>query len=279
MFENKSLFNFVASISGGKDSQAMLKQMQLDEMVPHSIIHCDLGKMEWSESLPHCYRIAQEYFGMECIVLKRKDGLGLLEYIQRRMNKLSGTGKPFWPSSKARFCTSDTKRAPSDAYYRTLPTDKIIVSMEGIRADESAARSKKQPLTVRKGVTSSYYKDMTSEQAIANFKPGKRLVLTYYPIFNKTTEDVYELCGQSIDKLIEARKEYRMSGAVPSWWTMHPAYAYGNNRVSCRFCILGDLNDLRVAKQESKDDLLDILIGMEEQGNCTFKNKFSLKEL
>ncbi len=272
-------FYFIASISGGKDSQAMLAWMSYAEYNLHSIIHCDLGKVEWPESLPHCHKIAKDYFNMPLIILKRKDGLGLLEYWQRRMNLLKGTGKPFWSSSKARYCTSDLKRMPSDTYFRTLPTDKIIVSCEGIRGDESPARAKKESLSIRKGITSTYYNDMTVEQAIANFKPGKRLALSWYPIFSQNTEEVYNICGHDMEDLELARGWYRSTGAVPNTWKMHPAYVYGNNRVSCRYCILGDRNDLETAKREDKDGLLDEMISMEKESGCTIKNKFSLTQL
>jgi 3'-phosphoadenosine 5'-phosphosulfate sulfotransferase (PAPS reductase)/FAD synthetase len=71
------------------------------------------------------------------------------------------------------------------------------ISCEGIRAGESDARKKKNPLVIRAKITSSYYKGMTVEEAIANFRPGKRLAITWFPIFNFTLEDVWNTKGQT----------------------------------------------------------------------------------
>ncbi len=279
LLENNPLFLWVPSISGGKDSQAMMHYLKNNGITAHSVIHCDLGKVEWPESGPFCEKISQDIFNLPVTVLKRKDGLGLLEYWKRRMIKLKGSGKPFWSSAKNRYCTSDLKRGPSDAYFTTLPTDKIIIDCQGIRAEESPARASKSPLSLRKSKCSTYYKGMTAEEAIANFKPGKRLVITYYPIFEKTIEQVYELCGESLATLSIAQSYYKTTGKVPDWWQMHPAYVYGNERVSCRYCILGSINDLRTAKKHDADGLLDDMIKMENEGCCTFKNNFSLQEI
>jgi hypothetical protein len=56
-------------------------------------------------------------------------------------------------------------------------------------------------------------------------------------------------------------------------------YAYGNHRVSCRYCILGSLNDLQVAARHDTDGLLEKLIRMEDHSGFTFKQGFSLKAL
>jgi 3'-phosphoadenosine 5'-phosphosulfate sulfotransferase (PAPS reductase)/FAD synthetase len=266
----------VASISGGKDGQAMVRKLMQNVNVSQSLIHCDLGRSEWHESLPQCQTQADEY-QLSLQVLKRSDGKGLMEHMSDRMQTLAGSGKPFWPSSSARYCTSDLKREPSDKYFRNMGED-FIISCEGIRAQESKDREKKQPLSIRTRPSSSYYEGMTVEQAITAFEPGKRLVLTWYPIFNFSLDEVWATYGMNRDGLLEAREIYKRTNDVAPWWPFHPAYAYGNDRVSCVLCILGSMNDLKNGARH-RPELLAEMIDMEKSGEATFKNKFSLKQL
>lgn len=104
------------SISGGKDGQAGTKVTHNWGFPIEGLIHADLGKVEWEESLPMCQRQSEE-LNVPLFVVKRADGLGLLEYWQKRMMKLQGKGIPFWSSSASRYCTSDLKRGPINAFF------------------------------------------------------------------------------------------------------------------------------------------------------------------
>jgi 3'-phosphoadenosine 5'-phosphosulfate sulfotransferase (PAPS reductase)/FAD synthetase len=278
-----------ASVSGGKDGQAMVRTMVNNGVPIAGMIHCDLGRSEWPQSLEMCQKQADEY-RLTLHVLHRKDGKGLMEYMQRRMQKLAGTGKPFWPSAKSRYCTSDLKRGPSDHFFRNCGQN-LIISAEGIRAQESKKRAKKQPLSIRPGVTSKYYAEAYTksngkkgyrhysvEKCLEMYNPKHRLVLNWYPVFNMTTDEVWSTYGVNRFDLESYRRLYKQHGYVHHRWPFHPAYVMGNERVSCRFCVLGSLNDLRNAAREAPE-LLDEMIEMEEQGCATFKNNFSLKEL
>lgn len=267
--------NLHLSISGGKDGQAMANVVCSNFNVT-SFIHADLGRVEWPESLPQCIK-ASEKFNVPLHVVTRKDGRDLLQRWNDRLDKLKGTGKPFWSSLKNRYCTSDLKRDVIDLFFRNCGDD-FIISCEGIRADESPARSKKIPLEIRRRITSSYYDGMTVEEAIENYQPGKRLALTWYPIFNFTIAEVWATENVDAEMLDIARIEYKINGFVPAWWPFHPAYVYGNDRVSCMFCIVGSLNDLQVAAQHNPG-LLNQMIEMEIEGGATFKENFSLTQL
>lgn len=264
------------SISGGKDSQAMIRVLSNNGVKIEALLHCDLGSVEWKESLPMCEKIASEY-GLPLHILRRSDGLGLFEQWQKRMIKLKGTGKPFWSSKQNRYCTSDMKRDVSDKFFRNCGND-FIISCEGIRADESNDRAKKNHFEIRTRITSSYYDGMTIEEAIENYTPGKRLAITYYPIFNYSTEEVWSTYEMSSEILAQARVEYNETGVVPAYWSFHNAYVYGNERVSCMFCVLGCISDLRTAAKHNPE-LLDKMIELEDEGQATFKHNFSLKEL
>jgi 3'-phosphoadenosine 5'-phosphosulfate sulfotransferase (PAPS reductase)/FAD synthetase len=209
-------------------------------------------------------------------VVKRSDGLDLLAYWARRMNKLMGENKPFWSSAQNRYCTSDLKREPINKFFRRR--ENFIISCEGIRAEESPARAKKSPLRIRPNITSTYYKGMTVEQAIENYNPKKRLALTWFPIFNYTIDEVWATYDMDNIALSLARDYYRRKSSIPTWWAFHPAYAMGNDRVSCMFCVLGSLNDLQNGARHNPK-LLKEMIDMENQSGFTFKNKWSLKNL
>lgn len=264
-----------SSVSGGKDGQAMTAALISRGMNIEGLIHADLGSIEWADSLPMCQMLADKY-NIPLHIVTRHDGLGMVEYWAKRMQTLEGKNTPFWSSSKSRYCTSDLKRAPIDKFLNSTG-HKLIISCEGLRADESAARSKKQPLSIRHN-SSTFYKGMTVEEAITNYRPDKKLILTYYPIFNFSTGDVWETFGMNIQNLQEAKNHYQTYNTVPAWWPFHPAYVYGNERVSCMFCVLGSLNDLKTAAKHNPA-LLDELIGMEQASGFTFKNKFSLTSL
>lgn len=264
------------SVSGGKDSQAMAKMLHTVGIPIEGFIHADLGRIEWAESLGICRQLENDY-KRRLHVVKRTDGKGLTERWADRMDALAGTGKPFWSSSAARYCTSDLKRDPIDKFLRNYGHN-FTISAEGLRAEESTARAMKAPLEIRHRVTHSYYDGMTVEQALENYHPNKRLSLTWYPILNWDISDVWASYGMTTTHLQKARAEYRLTGIVADWWPFHPAYVYGNDRVSCVFCVLGSINDLKVGARH-RPELLDELIAMEEKSGSTFKNNFSLKQL
>lgn len=291
-----------ASVSGGKDGEAMVYSLLTNGCPANSLIHADLGRTEWKESMGQCVRLSND-LSIPLVIVKRTDGLDMLAYWERRMIKLEGTGKPFWSSSKNRYCTSDLKRDPINNYFRKTKHD-LIISCEGIRAEESTARASKEPFTIRTRITSEHYaikkpyfkkikkgkhkgkkikalkfvRWMSVEEAIAAYKPGKRLALTWYPIFNFTIDDVWATKGQSRITLQRARNTYQLTNEVPYWWNFHPAYVYGNDRVSCMLCILGSTNDLKIGAAHNPE-LLQQMIELENKGNATFKNNWSLKEL
>lgn len=85
------------SISGGKDSQAMLEAVV--EEYKHAgwpgeffAVHAHLGRMEWPQTLAHCEKMAASV-GIPLIVVSRPQG-DLLQEMWDRVEKLRGTGKP-----------------------------------------------------------------------------------------------------------------------------------------------------------------------------------------
>jgi len=198
--------------SAGKDSQAMLSAVVelaraagLVERVV--VVHADLGRVEWEGTKELAGRQAAHYdVRFEVVSRSQND---LLDHIESR---------GMWPSSAARYCTSDHKRGP----IRTLMTKLVeevrsarkaagdaewkravrILNCLGLRAEESPARAKKV----------AFERDAAASN-------GKREVDTWLPIHEWSTEAVWE-------KIRESGVEH------------HRAYDLGMPRLSCCFCVM-----------------------------------------
>lgn len=249
------------SISGGKDSQALLKVVS--ENVRSMgygneifAIHANLGRVEWPQTLEHCKWMCDEC-NVPLVIVQREKG-DLIDRWEERMEKLKGTGKPFWSSSSARYCTSDLKRSPINKYLRKY--DRVI-SVEGIRAEESNARKKKPVYQVRKKIQTK-----------------SRTAYTWNAILDWKEERVWRSWGMTIQDLRQVRYIYNISGVVPKWWNFHEAYAFGNDRVSCAICILQSKKDSinGIIKNPS---LADKLISMERESGFSFWMDGSIEEL
>jgi 3'-phosphoadenosine 5'-phosphosulfate sulfotransferase (PAPS reductase)/FAD synthetase len=235
----------VASISGGKDSQTMLRRlvaMADDQGVPRDRIVCvfaDLGERdEWpapralGKHLVKLYgdrpgaaelaRLHAEHYGLRFEVVTRlKDGRpqDLLDHIQdRRM----------WPSREARYCTSDMKRGPILTIFTRLAAEARqeghsgpvrMLNAMGMRAAESPARARLAPLRPNGRAT--------GEGTV-------KVVDDWLPIHAMTEAEVWA--------------DIKASG-VPWHWV----YDAGLPRLSCRFCVLAGKHALARAAQLDPD--------------------------
>jgi len=209
---------FVVNHSGGKDSQAaLIATLQYVPPAQVVVIHAALGEVEWHGALEVAERDAKDA-GVPFLVAhaRWKDGSpkDLLGMVERRF--ADRPGAPSWPSATCRQCTSDLKRDPITR--ETLAFAKrggwtLLVNVEGVRAAESDDRAKRLPF-VELGVA--------KEHALA--KAGRR-AWSWLPVFDMATKDVLPFV--------------RAHGRTPHW-----AYAKGNERLSCVFCIMGSKTDL-----------------------------------
>jgi DNA sulfur modification protein DndC len=175
------------------------------------VIHADLGDADWPETLAH---IKANVVHKVNVVRSKKTFFEMVEHKFRTRPDV-----PSWPSPAHRQCTSDLKRGP---IYKLIRNDMkargatIGVNVMGIRAEESPNRAK-----------------MTAFRRNAAFdaKTIDRTVYDYFPIFEWTTEEVFDFIAQL--------------GQEP-----HHAYALGNKRLSCAFCIMGCAGDLRNAAKQ-----------------------------
>jgi 3'-phosphoadenosine 5'-phosphosulfate sulfotransferase (PAPS reductase)/FAD synthetase len=182
------------SISGGKDSQAMLRALSwlFKHMgYPGKIfaVFADLGRIEWWGTYEHCQRICKDA-GVELVVVKRPQG-GMVERWEQRLETIAAKSenKPHWSSAEHRCCTSHLKTNQVDKLLRNIPQigdsppwsdssnrfctsdlkrgqiDKVlrehrlVICAVGIRAQESDSRQYNPNYCVRSNVTTESLKE------------------------------------------------------------------------------------------------------------------------
>lgn len=212
-------------VSGGKDScAAAFATVDYLEAVGHRgpqvLVHSDLGRVEWKDSLPTCQRLADR-LDRELIVLRRSAGDMMDRWQARwassveRYRSLSCVKLILpWSTPSMRFCTSELK---TDVITRDLVRrfpGSTILSVSGIRADESSQRSKAPIFKPQAKLTSAKYATRG---------------LDWHPILGWSRDDVFAYMA--------------LKGFDP-----HEAYPrYGSSRVSCCYCIMSTLADLIAA--------------------------------
>lgn len=242
--------------SAGKDSQAMLSHLVAladNQGVDRGrlvVVHADLGRVEWAGTRALAEDQAAAY-GLRFEVVARTEDL--LDQVVTRHETLRAKGDtttPAWPSSAARYCTSDQKTSQvaklmtrlSAAHRAAGNTSPIrILNCLGIRAAESPARAKKTPL---------------GPDSASN---GRRTVTRWLPIFDWSDTDVWDTI--------------RASG-LPH----HPAYDAGMPRLSCVFCILAGRRELTLAARLNPELAAEYL-AVEKRVGHTFKADLSMAQI
>jgi 3'-phosphoadenosine 5'-phosphosulfate sulfotransferase (PAPS reductase)/FAD synthetase len=228
--------------SGGKDSQTLLDQVATQAAAEGvtdrlTVLHCALGHVEWPGTAELARKQA-EHYGLRYEERHREQG-PLLDQVRAR---------GMWPSSAARYCTSDQKRAPArkliTALVAELGLDRQaqVLNCMGLRAAESRARAKRPMLARDDGASS-----------------GRREVWTWLPILDWTDEQVWA--------------SIRASG-VP----YHPAYDQGMSRLSCSLCVLASKPDLIRACQ-LRPALAREYAALEEEIGHRFRADISMSQL
>ena len=185
------------------------------------VVHASLGEIEWEGVIEHIEATINHPLH---IVRANKTFFEMVEH------------RGMFPSASTRQCTSDLKRGPIQKFIRqTMKARGAVlgVNCTGLRAEESAARSRKLPFSVNKMLT---------------LPSGDRIIYDWLPIFLMTTEEVY-------DAIYAAGQR--------------PHFAYGergekNTRLSCVFCIMGSKNDLQHGAQQ-RPELLEKYEALEKR--------------
>jgi 3'-phosphoadenosine 5'-phosphosulfate sulfotransferase (PAPS reductase)/FAD synthetase len=159
---------------------------------------------------------------------------------------------------KARYCTSDFKRAPIDRIItRHTPRRPRgsarwrVLNVLGIRADESKQRENYVPFEegVRAGTPGR-------SSGITN---GVRQLDQWYPIFRLSVADVWAVIHKH---------------GIPT----HPAYALGMPRLSCRFCVFAPRAALIRAGYLNRD-LLEEYVAVEREIGHRFTQRLAIADV
>lgn len=229
-------------VSGGKDSSAMSLAVSsyLDEIGhagPRLLIHSDLGRVEWRESLPWCQKLADR-LRVELVVVRRQAG-DLLDRWQVRWRNNCQRYADLeavrlilpWSTPSMLFCRSELKAAIICRELVQRFPNQVILSPTGIRREESTTRAS-APISA-------------PQARLTNVTHNTR-GYDWHPIADWTLEQVLA---------------FHQLRAFP----LHPGYAQGMTRISCAFCVLGNANDLAVSaacpdNQDVYRELVDIEI-------------------
>lgn len=235
---------FVLNHSGGKDSQAMM--IRVLEVVPAAqlvVVHASLGEAEWPGALELAEQQAKDV-GLPFIVARSVKTF--FEMVEHRFKVRPGPNSPCWPSAANRQCTSDLKRGPIQREVRRYAKANgfnTIVTCMGLRAAESPGRAKKQPF-----------------RQIESLSNSRATWFEWLPIHSASTAEVF---GAIAD-----------AGQQPHW-----AYAAGNDRLSCMFCIMGSKRDLRNAAKHNPALLAKYVEIETRTGYTMHQSRKSLTEL
>lgn len=238
-------------ISGGKDgSVAAWQTLRFLDQISHSgpriLIHADLGRAEWKDSAQICEQLAS-YCNTELVVVRRESGdmvdrwlsrwdANVTRYTQLQCVKLILP----WSTASMRFCTSELKSAVIARYLTNRFRNTPIISVTGIRRQESAARAKKPISALNTRLTN---------------KSRGTSGHDWNPIIDFTANDVWAIHHQQ---------------HLP----IHPAYrVYGTSRVSCGFCIMSSEADLKASALCSDNHaLLSELVDLEITSAYSFQS-------
>lgn len=127
----------LVSLSGGKDSTAMLLRMIEEHMPIDLILFCDTG-MEF-EGMYHHLEKLEKFIGRPITRLKSEYSFQqlLFDYHPKRKNPALFDKVGFsWPGPQSRWCTAMLKTRLIKKYLRDLKADHTIVQYIGIAADE-----------------------------------------------------------------------------------------------------------------------------------------------
>jgi 3'-phosphoadenosine 5'-phosphosulfate sulfotransferase (PAPS reductase)/FAD synthetase len=235
-------------VSGGKDSQACAHRVyeHLDEIGhtgPRILIHSDLGSIEWEQSLPACESLARN-LNTELVVVRRAAG-GMIERwelrwtnnVTRYINLSCVQLILPWSTPALKFCTSEQKTQVIAAALSRRFSGQEILSVTGIRREESPSRKKAEVFAPYPRITGRRTRGWTWN-AIIDWKLSE--LLPY----------------------IASRGE-----------KLHPAYSeHGCSRVSCSFCIMSSGADLKAASGFSGNAAsYRRLVGMELRSTFAFQ--------
>ena len=128
---------YVASLSGGKDSTAMVLRLIEEKQPLDLILFCDTG-LEFPQMYEHVKKVAQSV-PVPVVWLREDKGFEyyFLHYRPKRKNpKLADKAGFSWAGPRNRWCTAVLKTRVINRYLSNLRKEHEIVQYIGIAADE-----------------------------------------------------------------------------------------------------------------------------------------------
>lgn len=226
----------IVQFSGGKDSQACLinacEQFGKDNI---TAVFCDTG-WEHEVTYKHVQDITSQ-MGVELVILKNKNVDGMIGLCKRMR---------WFPDTVHRACTVQLKIQPMIDYI--LEQDSDILLIQGIRAAESASRSKLS----------------CSGEYFAEYQEADRKKSLY------RKSDVLKWC--KTHKCIVERPMFGVSAQYVIDYIMehgqqpNPLYKRGCSRVGCYPCIYARLSEIKIISKDKQ--YVDRLVNLEKEVNA-----------
>lgn len=144
---------WVLSFSGGKDSTALgiewLTRHRADPVTYplDEVVFCDVG-MDFPAMMDHVARLERLFIdaGIKFTRLKseRPFEYWMFEYQHKKRNpELQHLKGKSWPTSRVRWCAGDLKRDVISRYFRQLRSQRTVVQLVGLAADEKSRLERK----------------------------------------------------------------------------------------------------------------------------------------
>jgi 3'-phosphoadenosine 5'-phosphosulfate sulfotransferase (PAPS reductase)/FAD synthetase len=234
----------VVNHSGGKDSQRMLIELLSQTFIARTqllVVHAALGDVEW----PGAMELARDQAAAAGVAfLVARAPKTFMQMVDRRF--AARPDVPAFPQAANRQCTSDLKRDPIMREVRRYAKANgftTIITCMGLRAAESPKRAKMQTWT----------KSTRGSVAGRNW-------FEWLPIHAMSTADVF-------------------AGIAAAGQKPHYAYALGNERLSCVFCILGSANDARNGAVHHPELYAQYVAAEERTGYTMHQSRKSLPQI
>lgn len=232
----------VVQFSGGKDSTAALLWTLKNLTKKPLVVFCDTG-FEASETYRYLEYI-EEKLNLSITRISSKKYNGMLEMVEHKKR---------FPSTKARFCTSELKSKPMIDFLLDLDDD--FMTVQGIRADESFSRSFLKEFC---NYFEYYFRPYNADGDKHTYRakeirkiPKSRCTEVIRPIFRWKANDV-------ISFIQENRIE------------INPLYKKGFKRVGCFPCIMANKNDIRSLSRFYPDRITQISDFESKTGSSLF---------
>lgn len=236
----------LVAFSGGKDSLASLI-WAVNKYGTQSVeaVFCDTG---WEHELTyqHINEVTQK-IGVKLVTVRSKKYDGFVDLAKQKKR---------FPSTKARFCTEQLKSIPMIDYVLSQECHLIIV--QGIRADESASRSKMQEhCSYFRYYIESYGADKKGRQMFQTYR--KKDVLVWREKYaDDIVRPVFTWTGQQV-----------MAYILENGLKPNPLYYQGFSRVGCFPCIMCRHAEIKTIA-EKQPEYLDRLKAAEAEVGRTF---------